>query len=138
MWTQSSPASIKLTIFAEMRKLSVDFLEAYYSGGNDEGGVDDVWLYRRAKPRQRKDVEAKSVSGTITKMVRVKLPPPTDYLDYDHPLYEALSDLLSMDFGSFAGEFRAQGVIFADIPSGRVWREGEVSTYSYDESSGEW
>lgn len=138
MWTQQSPASIKLTIFDEMRKLGVDYLEAYYSGGNDEGGIDDVHLFRRAAPRKRKNVEARPVAGTLTKVEKIELPGPVKYLDYDHPLHEALDELLSIDFGSFAGEFNAHGVIFADIPSGRVWREGEVSSYSYDESGGEW
>lgn len=137
MWTQQSPSSLKLTIFDEMRKLGADYLEASYSGGNDEGGLDDVVLFRRAAPRLRKDVESKTVDGTLTKMQQIALPEP-GYIDYEHPLHDALSELLSLDFGSWAGDFSAYGTVYADIPSNRIWRQGEVSTYSEDSSAGEW
>ena len=137
MWTQQSPSTLKSTIFDEMAKVGATYLEAYYSGGNDEGGIDDVSLFVHAKPRQRKDVVERMQDERRVKFVKLSLPKP-GYLDYDHPLHEALNELLSLDFGSFAGEFSCHGTIHADTSSWRIWREGEISTYTSDSSGGEW
>ena len=53
-------------------------------------------------------------------------------------LYRAVDELLSIDFGSWAGDFSASGMVYADLASGRVWREGEISSYASDESAGEY
>ena len=137
MWTQQSPDTLKATIFEEMDKLGASYLEAHYSGGNDEGGIDDVQLFVPAKPRQRKDVVMRTRDGKGFKFVPIALPEP-GYLDYEHPLHDALSDLLSWDFGSFAGDFSCYGVVYVDVPTWRIWREGEISTYTSDDSAGEW
>ena len=134
MWTQNSPFTLKQTIFVEMRKLGADYLEAEYSGGNDEGGINSVILFKRAAPRARKDVLTTTIKGTPTKVVQVK--PVGDV--YDTPLWEALDELLSIDFGSFAGEFNAYGTIFADVRLNEIWREGQTSHYSYDDDAGSW
>jgi hypothetical protein len=135
LFAYQSPASIKATIFAQMRELGADYLEAGYSGGNDEGGVDDVTLFRRAQPRKRKDVSEVKVEGKLTRMERVALPPP-GYLDYQHPLHEAIDDLLSIDFGSWAGEFHAHGTVIADALTGKVTREGSQSHESWENDGG--
>lgn len=137
MWTQQSPSLLKVTILEEMERLGATYLEAYYSGGNDEGGIDDVTLFVHAKPRQRKDVVERMRDGKVVKFVKLTLPKP-GYLDYDHPLHHALDELLAIDFGSFAGEFSCHGTIHADWREWRIWREGEVSTYQSDTSGGEW
>lgn len=135
LFAYQSPVSIKSTIFSEMEKLGADYMEAGYSGGNDEGGVDDVQLFRRAAPRKRKNVEEMKVAGKLTRMERIALPPP-GYLDYEHPLHEAIDSLLSIDFGTWCGEFHAYGTVIADLRTRTVTREGSQSTESWESDGG--
>ncbi len=137
MWpyVSSSAATLKATIFAQMRDFGADYLEAGYSGGNDEGGVNDITLFRRAAPRKRKDVAEMKVAGKLVRMERIALPAP-GYIDYDHPLHEAIDELLSIDFGTWAGEFHAYGTIIADAYTGDLTREGSASTESWESDGG--
>lgn len=109
----------KTSIFEEMQKLGADYAEARYSGGNDEGGVDDVSIYRHVEGGER---------------LQLELPESADY--YDSPIRVAFDDLLSIDFGTWAGEFEAYGTVYADLRERKIWREGEVTTYASDESAG--
>ena len=58
--------------------------------------------------------------------------------DDDDSLYRLVDDLLEGEFGTWAGEFSAHGTVFATVADGRVWREGEQSTASWHETSGEY
>src|SRR5262245_50336062 len=103
-------ADAKRKLFDAMRQHGIAYLEAHYSGGNDEGGVDEV--------RNMKDDRGETVT--------------IENIDWQHPLTEACDGMLSTEFYSWAGEFSAYGVLFADLKEGRVWREGQMSTYSED------
>jgi hypothetical protein len=89
-------------LFSVMRQHGVNFLDASYSGGNDEGGVDEIEVM--------KDDRGEPVT--------------IENLHWLHPLKQAVDSMLSPDFGSWAGEFSAHGHLFADVSAGRVWREG--------------
>lgn len=126
------PASTKNALFEQMRLLGAAKLEADYSGGNDEGGVGsirliaadgtnldgfDMWTTRKPK----KGEQAYSHDGLIHE---------------PHPLYEAADEVLSLEFGTWAGEFEAYGTLYADASTRKVWREGSIQS-GYDSDSGE-
>lgn len=188
-----SAESLKQGILAKLRELGATRMEANYSGGNDEGGVDDVIVlrptrktdyllhrvYTRSVWQDRQQVGVEEVTDTYptcgpysTKKealaaARAKmkdLPPQfsngfqptirfepvkaTEPLvrlfgvegDYDDEggLHNLVNELLELDFYTWAGEFSAHGTVFATVEDRRVWREGEMSTYSSDESGGEY
>ena len=108
-----SEAAAKQTLFETMKQHGLAYLEASYSGGNDEGGVDEVTVM--------KDDRGEAVT--------------IDKVNWQHPLTEACDRMLSTEFGSWAGEFSAHGILYADLKEGKVWRAGEASTYSDDEYS---
>jgi len=117
----------KATIFEQMREFGADYAEASYSGGNDEGGIDGIRLFKTV------DGERQLISLNENYW-------ENPWNAWEHPLHEAFNELLSLDFGTWAGEFSASGHVYADaglIP-GRVWREGEESTYSSSADSGEY
>jgi hypothetical protein len=98
-----NPESITKKLLAEIEKLGATRMEASYSGGNDEGGVTDIRLFNGQTP-----VEA-----------------PAD----EHPLWEAADDLLSTEYGTWAGEFHASGILHANVNGKRAWTEGTYETY---------
>lgn len=125
-----SATTAKSALFEEMRKVGASRLEASYSGGNDEGGVDGIeklldaegnaleipgaWIER--EPRDD-DPAYRIREGKVNEW---------------HPLYEAADGMLSTEFGSWAGEFSAHGTLFADLKENRVWRDGSQSSYDVD------
>lgn len=97
-------------LFEAMKEHGVSYLEASYSGGNDEGGVNDVEVMKDAD------------GGEIT----------IESMNWQHPLQEACDRMLSVDFGSWAGDFSASGTLYADRKENKVWRRGETSKYVDD------
>lgn len=194
MWTTRSSSSLVDGILARLRSLGATRMEASYSGGNDEGGLDDVRVFRpagkneyvlhrvyernvwengqqtgveevrdtypsagpyspkrealAAARRKLKDLPDHLSTG-YQRVIRFE---PVKVLDEEVELFDAevgdweerdslyglVDDLLSIDFGSWAGDFSAHGVVLADVRIPRVWREGEMSTYRSDESAGKY
>lgn len=125
------PVGTKNKLFDLMREHGATRLEAEYSGGNDEGGVGslqlldaagekietpEMWITRPPKDGER----AYSHDGLIHEY---------------HPLYEAVDNVLSLEFGTWAGEFEAYGTLYADISTREVRREGSIQS-GYDSDSG--
>lgn len=177
MWGTTNPSVLKETILSELRRLGATRMEAPYSGGNDEGGCDNVHVLRpvgksdwmvydvvqygqgheprrgmlRAGPFSTKkeaqtaaralekstyvvSFEFEKAEGEFVELVGA------DVGDWDREggLLQAVNDLLSIDFGSWAGDFSAYGTVYADLHEGRVWREGEMSTYQADPEAGDY
>lgn len=194
MWTTRSGSSLKESILSRLRQVGATRMEASYSGGNDEGGLDEIRVFRPAgkndyvlhRVRERGLWENGQQVGTervrdsfpsagpyptkkaalaAIRGLKANLPDhlragyqpvvgfepvkvedelvqlfDADVGDWDDrdSLYGLVDDLLSIDFGSWAGDFSAHGIVLADLPTRRVWREGEVSTYTSDASAGEY
>jgi hypothetical protein len=98
----------------ELTKLGAVRLEATYSGGNDEGGVDEIQIFNAAD-------EALAFEG-----------------NWEHPLQEAANDLLSTEFYTWAGEFYAYGTLHVDVVTGKARREGTYETPQGREDSQEY
>lgn len=179
IWGTQSPASLKLEILDAVRALGATYMEASYSGGNDEGGVDDVTVFRpvtkenpaflvyelhvqgygpkkgelerdyfpktgpfRTKTEAHEGAKAEGLKRGYYEIVQVtddKVPLiGADVGNWEAGLVRLVDDLLSLEFGTWAGDFTAHGTVYADVPSGRVWRAGEVSTYQPDADAGEY
>lgn len=93
----SSPEEATRALLAELEKVNAVRMVASYSGGNDEGGVDEITLF---------DAEGREIDIA---------------LGWEHPLQAAADDLLSSEYGSWAGEFHAGGNLNADTRSRRAW-----------------
>lgn len=100
-------------LFTAMREHGIDYLEARYSGGNDEGGVDEIEVMK----------DSRGETVTIEK------------LNWEHPLTEAVDGMLSTEFGSWAGDYTAYGTLFAKVSENKVWRSGQMSGYTDDEAT---
>lgn len=126
------PEGTKAALFRAMHEHGATMLEASYSGGNDEGGVDEIKLFDNVHnpvftpgmwiTREPKEGEhAYSQDGLVHEY---------------HPLYEAVDNVLSLEYGSWAGEFSAWGTLFADSSTREVRREGSIETPSDEDDSG--
>ena len=73
-------------------------LEASYSGGNDEGGVDAVRVF--------------NATGEELALALI-FEPGEDA--WEHPLWEAANAVVSTKYGTWAGEFSAHGTLYADL-----------------------
>ena len=100
----------KAKLFAVMKEHGVSYLEAYYYGGNDEGGVQEVEVLKDAS------------GGTIT----------IESMGWQHPIQEACDRVLSGEFGTWAGDFSASGRLYADMKENKVWRAGQQSVDQAD------
>lgn len=83
-------------------------MEASYSGGNDEGGTDEIFLIRGDQ--------------------REKFDGP-----WDDPLHRAVDELLSTKFGTWAGEWEANGYLYVTLDPPAAWTEGVMMISEGDE-----
>lgn len=124
----------KAKLLDQIREAGAVRLAAGYSGGNDEGGVNDVELF---------DADGNKMESPEGWIERDPRPDDPEYrvrngkVSEYHPLWEAADQMLSTEFGSWAGEFSAYGTLFADTRDGKVWREGSVQS-GYDSDSAEY
>src|SRR5262245_4378264 len=100
-----------------MSRYGVHRLEATYSGGHDEGGVEeiDVLLGASGDPLEIEGVD-----------------------DWNHDLNRLANEVLSTKFYSWAFDFSAMGRLIVDINERRIWTEGEVERYAPDQEPIEW
>jgi hypothetical protein len=96
-------------IVLQLKEMGATRLEAGYSGGNDEGGVNDLSVYNGS--------EELGLSGG----------------GWDHPLWHAVNELLATKFGSWAGEFSASGMLHVTVEPPASWTDGVMSSYVTDE-----
>ncbi len=124
-----STETAKTGLLEQVRTAGAVRLEAGYSGGNDEGGVNDIKLF---------DAEGGELPVPETWITRAPKPDDQPWSIRDgkvheyHPLWEAADAMLSTEFGSWAGDFTAYGTLHADVSTGKVHRSGEQSSYNED------
>lgn len=131
-----SAETAKAALFEQMKEVGASRLEASYSGGNDEGGVDEIKVLIDADGRTipvperwyDRPATAEDDDWEIRKGI----------VHVWNPLWEAADSVLSTEFGSWAGEYSAHGTLFADLKEGRVWRQGEMEVSTYEEDNQEY
>ena len=128
-----SVVDAKASLFNVMREHGVNRVEAHYSGGNDEGGVQSLEVLQdpdgKDLPKPDSWITRDPRRGEELSPWQVRDGKVHEY----HPLWEALDKMLSTEFGSWAGEFSAYGTLTADIKENLVQRVGEMSSYDSDE-----
>lgn len=77
-------------------------LQGHYSGGHDEGGLESFSL--EDKDGNKIDTEAKT---------------------WEDPLWQAVENLLSTKFYSWALEHYVNGMVFVDLEAKRAWTDGD-------------
>lgn len=100
----------------------------HFSGGNDEGGVDQIELL---KGEER--IELNYQEGTYNRETHA-----IEYSPEDRPkaeLWETLSQPIEDEYGSFAGEFYVSGTITVDVASRTMKMNKNERVESYEESS---
>lgn len=88
-----------------MRRFGVHRLEATYSGGHDEGGVQDI------------DVLIGG-GGVPVEIEGVD--------DWNHELNRCANEVLSTKFFSWGFDFSAEGRLIVDMDEKRIWTEGPI------------
>lgn len=118
----------KVHLLRAVREAGAVRLEADYSGGNDEGGVNGIRIW---------DAKGEELTAPDSFTQRDPKPGDSEWAIRDgkvseyHPLWQAADDMLATEFGSWAGEFSAYGTLFVDTVEGKVTRSGEVQS-GYD------
>lgn len=107
LYGEMDPVEVRRNLIREMNRLSVVRLDGTYSGGHDEGGLDDLTLYGK---------DGKPLEGNLS---------------YDHPLHQAVEDLLTTKFYSWALGMSVYGHVYVDLKEKRAWTEGEEETTEY-------
>jgi hypothetical protein len=105
---------VKRELLAAMRKAGVHRIEATYSGGHDEGGVQEMQLFD---------------AGGELKIVED---------DLREPLWDACNEVLSTKFYSWALGCSVYGTLYVDLSEKRAWTSGEIEQYTTDEEPLEW
>lgn len=104
---ERDPTEIRRSIVREMNRLGAYTLKGQYSGGHDEGGLEDLVIY------DKKGAEI-PIEGR-----------------YDHPLWSAIDDLLSTKFYTWALGCSVYGHVYVDLKAKRAWTEGEMEETHY-------
>jgi hypothetical protein len=101
---------VRRDLVREMNRLGAVHLDGSYSGGHDEGGLDQLEVY---------DKDNNQIDG----------------LNYDHALWQAVENLLSTKFYSWALECSVHGHVYVDLRKRRAWTEGEEEVMEYREDA---
>lgn len=110
---------------------------ARFSGGNDEGGLDEVTLTladgTTVDIMQHYDTNHQMVDGRWV-MIK-KLLTPADHAD--NLLYDIVGEPVFAEYGSFAGEYSTSGVVGFDRNTGREIIEDHYEADRYDDDEDE-
>lgn len=107
--------SHKTDSMAALRKRNAVKANAHYSGGNDEGGVDEIVLVL-------KDGTTETIHPQYAKWDREtgKQIPLTREEEAINDLFELLASPVYNEYGSFAGDFHCHGVVVYDVEENTV------------------
>ncbi len=102
-----------------------------FSGGNDEGGVEEITLFR--ENGQTEDIDP--YYGEGYRYVNGRFESIRTELDDDEKLAQQLGTPVYDAYGSFAGEFSVYGKVIFDVANRTVKMEKEeMSGYDYSET----
>lgn len=130
MYGQAKDIMSRDAVFTALKKRGVAKVEVHYSGGNDEGGVNDIiFLDANGENIGRMD-EYYGGTQEWDDVAKKYLPakPPTD----DQRLSMSLCVPVYDKYYSFAGEFYVNGTLTWDVTTGKVNMRG-TEEVSHDE-----
>lgn len=114
-------------LLEKMNELGAVRLEAYYSGGNDQGGIEELQVLI--------DEDGKSIEPPPQfAETDEKWPNGNPKVIYDPTgFWQSANDILSTRYGSWAGDFEAYGTLYVDVKEGRAWVQGTEGVTHYEE-----
>ena len=118
-------------VFAALKSKGVAKALVHYSGGNDEGGVNQIELFDANGEnigQMQEYYGCPSIWDEVTKTYKPG-PPPTD----DERLAEALGAPVYEKYGGFAGEYYVDGIVTWDVVNNKVNDHGTEQVY-HDET----
>lgn len=89
-------------LFNIMANYGIVYLQAQYSGGNDEGGIQEIESALMADGREVAD----------------------EHTSWQGELWSAADSVMSCKYGGWAFEGSAWGNLYADAKKGKVWTQG--------------
>jgi len=115
----------KAKALRELEAIGILRLKIAFSGGNDEGGVDDYTIdatvpnttvpaLERVWPDQYDAALKRYVQRELTPAERAT-----------NELLDLLEGPIDERYGSFAGDFHVSGVLHYDVPGKKVWIGGD-------------
>ena len=108
-----SEHDVKTRLLRVMKEEGVHRVQAAYSGGHDEGGVQSLRAWNAAG-------EERGPSS------------------YDEPLWQVCDEVLTTKFFSWALGFTVEGILYVDLGEKRCWTEGQMETWAQDEDPLDW
>ncbi len=120
----------KSEVWNELKKRGVVKVVVEFSGGGDEGGVDDTTLFAadgKVYGKLGPYFPNKKWDGTKNEWILLKQP------TVDEALSEALSEPVYDKYSSFAGEFHVNGTVVWDVETLVVKMSGNESYEQWDE-----
>ena len=118
----------KANLMRALTALGATEAVAYYSGGNDEGGVDRITLTltdgetRELDPWEMQDEKWDVVKGRYV---------PNEGFDPNEKIVcDAMQAPVHSKYGGFGGEFYASGRVVATVATGEFSMDGEESSMS--------
>jgi hypothetical protein len=117
-------------VFAILKDKGVAKVEVQYSGGGDEGGVNEIYLYDNAGKQVASMEEYYGASSVWDEATKTYKPadPPND----EQKLSMALCSPVYDKYGGFAGEFYVSGTVTWDVTTGKINDHG-VEEVRHDE-----
>lgn len=112
-------------IFAEMEKRGIARLEVAFSGGGDEGGVDEFRAYD-AHGEELVHVKLKE-QCFYRRYINNEWVVEGDFADDDSLLGTSAAQPICDKYYGFAGDFQVHGTLVYDLASRGVFMEGEES-----------
>jgi len=118
-------------VFATLKGMNVAKVEVFYSGGNDEGGVNQIDLFDADGKKIRSMEEYYGGNSVWDEAIKgwKQAEAPTD----EQRLSQALCIPVYDKYGSFAGDFYVDGTITWDVENRKV-RDHGTEQVSHDES----
>lgn len=122
---------MKNEVFELLDQLGAVRAEASFSGGNDEGGVDQITLTMRDGT---KSVLPGYVYESMAGMHPNDPREPQRFNPMQKRLIELMNEPVNARYGSFAGEFYVNGVVVADPASNTFALKQSYGEMAYTDS----
>jgi len=122
----------KSEIWAELEKRKVAKVQVDYSGGNDEGGVNDITLFDKdgkVMGRLEEEYIAEEYNPKTNKWERTKEP------SADSKLAEGLGAPVYAKYYTFAGEFYVNGQVIYDVANRKIDMSGQREVTHYEDDN---
>jgi hypothetical protein len=119
-------AMTKGAVLTELAKRGITRVEVEYSGGNDEGGVDDITFYKGEdvvevpEPRRANGFVHDPKTGKWVQETKGFTPEELKEGEF----FEGLEAPVYAKYYSFAGEFYANGKVIWDVGAGTCKMQG--------------